>query len=114
MDKETGKALIIDGKEVTATKKFTTPAAKEGENTVSGSEIVTFKFNASTLTGKTIVVFEEMYKDGVKVFVHADINDIPQTVFFPGGRKRNVNNRYILLSELKNWQGIPSCWNLDG
>ena len=93
MDKETGKALIIDGKEVTATKKFTTPAAKEGENTVSGSEIVTFKFNASTLTSKTIVVFEEMYKDGVKVFVHADINDIPQTVFFPGGHTTAINDK---------------------
>ena len=93
MDKETGKALIIDGKEVTATKKFTTPAAKEGENTVSGSEIVTFKFNASTLTSKTIVVFEDMYKDGVKVFVHADINDIPQTVFFPGGHTTAINDK---------------------
>ncbi len=46
MDKATGESLLIDGKEVTATKKFT--AAAE-----SGTEEVKFTFNSSGQKGKT-------------------------------------------------------------
>lgn len=76
MDKATNAPLLIDGKEVTATKKFTPTQAK-------GCEDVTFTFSSVTLQGKETVVFEDLYHEGQKVAVHADINDEGQTVTFP-------------------------------
>ncbi|MGN0713924.1 MAG: VaFE repeat-containing surface-anchored protein, partial [Anaerovoracaceae bacterium] len=73
MDKETGKALVIDGAKVTATKTFT-PKAENG--TVK----MTFTFDASDLTGLDIVVFEKLYLGSTLVAEHADINDEGQTV----------------------------------
>lgn len=76
MDKETGEALLIDGKPVTAETTF---KAKKS----SGSTEVEFTFDATTLKGKTIVVFEELYQKDLKLAVHADINDEDQTIYFP-------------------------------
>ncbi|MGF6991339.1 hypothetical protein M2150_002614 [Lachnospiraceae bacterium PM6-15] len=73
MDKETKKPLLINNKEVTATKIFQT---KEKNDT----EIMTFTFDGSALGGKDIVVFEELYLDGKLVASHADIEDKDQTI----------------------------------
>ncbi|PEB42296.1 VaFE repeat-containing surface-anchored protein [Bacillus pseudomycoides] len=75
MDKATNKPLLVDGKEVTAESKFT-PKEKNGSITLD------FTFNASELQGKEVVVFEELYQDGVLVAIHSDIEDIGQTVKF--------------------------------
>ena len=86
-DKKTGKPLKVDGKEVTASTKFTTPAAKEGKETVDGTVDVTFKFAGSKgLEDSEFVAFETVTRNGAEVFVHADINDVAQTVTVPGGR----------------------------
>ena len=86
-DKKTGKPLKVDGKEVTASTKFTTPAAKEGKETVDGTVDVTFKFAGSKgLEDSEFVAFETATRNGAEVFVHADINDVAQTVTVPGGR----------------------------
>ena len=86
-DKKTGKPLKVDGKEVTASTKFTTPAAKEGKETVDGTVDVTFKFAGSKgLEDSEFVAFETVTRNGAEVFVHADINDVAQTVAVPGGR----------------------------
>ena len=76
MDKETGKALMIGGKQVTASEEFTADAS-------SGDVIVKFTFDASELDGKEIVVFETLYKGKREIAVHADIKDKGQTVKFP-------------------------------
>ena len=73
MDKGTGEKLLVDGKEVTAEKTFT-------PKTADGVVEVTFTFNASALGGKSVVVFETLYKDGKEVAVHTDIEDEDQTV----------------------------------
>ncbi len=73
MDKATGEKLLVDGKEVTAQVEFTPENA-------TGTVEIPFTFNASTLAGKSIVVFETLYQDDVEVFVHADINDKSQTI----------------------------------
>lgn len=73
MDKETGKPIMIDGKEVTAQTVFRAQAA-------SGNVEVVFIFNSKPLTGKTIVVFEALEYEGKEVAAHADINDEAQTV----------------------------------
>jgi LPXTG-motif cell wall-anchored protein len=81
MDKATGKALLIQGKEVTANKKFTPINA-------TGEEDLLFEFNASALHGKKIVVFEELKQEGKQVAVHNDITDINQTVEVPEKPKK--------------------------
>ena len=74
MDKATGKALIIDGAEVTAETAFipTEP---------SGTAKVEFTFDSKYIKADTdIVVFETLYKDSKELAVHADIEDEGQTV----------------------------------
>ncbi|MDB1678303.1 MULTISPECIES: VaFE repeat-containing surface-anchored protein [Enterococcus] len=73
MDKETGKPLVINGKEVTASGKFTA-------KTPNGKQDVEFTFNTAGLDGKKLVVFESMSTDNKEVATHADINDEGQTV----------------------------------
>ena len=77
MDKTTGKALLDkDKKEITATKKFT---AEKPDGTVE----LAFTFDSSLLTGKSVVVFEDLYNENIKVAFHTDIKDEGQTVHFP-------------------------------
>lgn len=76
MNKETGKALVIDGKEVTAEKTFTPDKA-------DGTVEVKFAFDSRGLEGKTLVVFEDLYHNDIKVTAHADIKDNAQTVSYP-------------------------------
>lgn len=73
MDKSTDEKLLVDGKEVTAEAEFTPERA-------DGSVDITFTFDITGLKGKSIVAFETLYKDGVELAVHADINDEDQTV----------------------------------
>ncbi len=75
MDKETGEKLLVDGNEVTAEKEFT-PKSE------SGTEELSYTFNASALAGKSVVVFEDLYEGDSKVVSHADIEDEGQTVEF--------------------------------
>lgn len=74
MDKSTGEPLLVNGEEIRSSFTFK-PDAPDGEITV------TFVFDASGLTAATeIVVFESLYRDGVEIAVHADIEDEGQTV----------------------------------
>lgn len=74
MDKSTGKAFLVDGKEVCSEVTFT-PETADGEVTVS------FTFDGSAITKDTeIVVFETLYREGTEIAVHADIEDENQTV----------------------------------
>ena len=75
MDKDTGKTLLVNNKEVTATKKF----IAETEN---GSVDIEFTLEASTLADKTVVVFETLYYNELEIATHSDINDKGQTVTF--------------------------------
>lgn len=76
MNKETGKPVLDNGKEVTAEKEFTA-------ETSNGFVNLEFTFNASALAGKTVVVFEDVYKDKIKVATHADITDEEQSIYIP-------------------------------
>lgn len=77
MDKATGKALVIDGKEVTAITEFTAAGTE-------GVVDVTFRFNGKGMTGKQLVVFEQLdvvTADGAYAIAsHNDINDAAQTI----------------------------------
>ena len=74
MDKSTGKAFLVDGKEVSSEVTFT-PETADGEVTVS------FTFDGSAITKDTeVVVFETLYRDKTEIAVHADMDDKDQTV----------------------------------
>lgn len=74
MDKSTGKAFLVDGKEIRSEVTFT-PETADGEVTVS------FTFDGSIITKDTeIVAFETLYRDETEIAVHADIEDEDQTV----------------------------------
>lgn len=74
MNKATNDKLLTDGKEITAEATFT-PKATTGEVEM------TFAFDARELTVETeVVAFETLYRDGIEIAVHADIEDEGQTV----------------------------------
>ncbi len=76
MNAEDGTPILIDGKEITSEKTF---KAKKSDGKVE----VTFTFDATSLAGKTTVVFETLYQEDLKLAVHADIEDTDQQVAFP-------------------------------
>ena len=74
MDMATGKAFLVDGKELTSEVTFT-PEESCGEVTVR------FTFGGSKITKQTdLVVFERLYRDGTELAAHANIEDDGQTV----------------------------------
>ncbi|MGO5335618.1 VaFE repeat-containing surface-anchored protein [Bilifractor sp. LCP19S3_H10] len=117
MDQSTGKAIEIDGKQVTQTAVITTSAdgkitAKNGEKTsvtaydaqnhrVDGYVDLTYKLDSSKLVkygsesenGAAIVVFEDLIHNGVTVNVHHDISDAGQTVGDVGIHTTAVDSR---------------------
>ena len=91
MDKATGEPLLLDGAIVTAEVEFT-PEASDG--TVE----LTYTLDAGLFAGTSIVVFETLYKDGVEIAAHADINDEAQTV--------TINPRGGLLIQKTSEDGV--------
>ena len=72
----------------------------------SGSVNVVFEIDSTKLLNRTLVVFEDLYQDGKKVAVHADINDKEQTVtveYHPGIRTlatfKGDNGKTVTLGE---------------
>ena len=76
MDADTGMPILIDGKEVTSQKTF---VATQYDGTID----IGFTVDSTKLSGKTVVVFEELYRYNTKVAAHADITDRGQTITFP-------------------------------
>ena len=74
MDKATGEPLLIDEKEIRSEITFT-------PDEPTGKVIVSFEFDARYIKEDTdIVVFESLYSEDKKLAVHADIEDVGQTV----------------------------------
>ena len=76
MDKATGEALMIGDKAVTTEVTFIPEKS-------SGSVDVTFRFDGTTVAGKDLVAFEELYMDSYLLASHKDLEDEGQTVHFP-------------------------------
>ena len=107
MDKETGKTLLVDGKEVTSEATFTA-------DNKDGSVDMVFTFDNSGLAGKDIVVFEDLYRENKKVAVHADIEDEGQTVEIPkigtkatiDGEKAAVANKDMTIVDQVSYTNL--------
>lgn len=109
MDKSTGKPFKVKGKEITSTVKFVPDKA-------NGKVEVTFTFDGSAIKKDTdLVVFETLYRDGVELTAHADIDDKGQTVTVKPyihhnpktGDDRNINK--ILGIAGASLVGIAGC-----
>lgn len=109
MDKSTGKPFKVKGKEITSTVKFIPDKA-------NGKVEVTFTFDGSAIKKDTeLVVFETLYRDGVELTTHADIDDKGQTVTIKvpelenpkTGDERNINK--ILGVAGASLVGIAGC-----
>lgn len=109
MDKSTGKPFKVKGKEITSTFKFV-------PDKTDGKVEVTFTFDGSAIKKDTeFVVFETLYRDGVELIAHADIDDKGQTVtikpYIPHNPKtgddRNINR--ILGIAGASLVGIAGC-----
>ena len=75
MDKETGEPLEIEGEEVALKKTFIPEAA-------DGTVEMEFVFDAEQLGGKSVVIFEKLFDEGIEAAVHEDIHDEGQTITF--------------------------------
>ena len=102
MNKATGKAITVNGKEVTAESTFTAKAQK-------GTVDVTFKFDGSALEDTLIVVFETLYTEGKEVGVHAEINDDAQTVYIPKIR----TNAEDAVTKINHTEAKPQATIID-
>lgn len=78
---EEGKDEGPLGTSVTTT--FTTPKAPRGSQVVSGSVEVSIPADLSSVSGRSVVAFEELVRCGVTLASHADITDEGQTVRVP-------------------------------
>lgn len=73
IDKETGKPLQFNGKNLTFTRTFT--AESENGYVNAGTDL-----DARRLKGKRLVVFETLYYNDMLLKDHQNINDVDQTV----------------------------------
>ena len=110
MDKATGKAFLLDGKEITSEVTFT-PDEPDGEIEVE------FTFDARLIQIETdLVVFEGLRSDGIELAVHADIEDVGQTVtIIPpeihttatiGGKKEATAAGTITIEDVVNYENL--------
>ena len=109
MDKSTGKPFMVKGKEITSTVKFV-------PDKTDGKVEVTFTFDGSAIKKDTeLVVFETLYRNGVELTAHANINDKGQTVTIKvpelknpkTGDERNINK--VLGIAGASLVGIAGC-----
>ena len=97
MDRTTGKALVINGKQITAEKSVQI-------ETADGTIHVDFTLDASELNNRSIVVYEFLYHKGQLIASHEDISDEDQTITFKVGSLKPTlppNKGGGLLSALK-------------
>lgn len=88
MDKATGEPLLVNGKEVTASVKFT-PDYSDGEINIA------YSFDANGMTNKEIVAFEELCIDNNVVGIHKNLDDKMQTIYINDNPKTGDNEKPV-------------------
>ena len=112
MDKSTGKPLT--GKGATSTVTFT-PTEANGEIEVK------FVFDSSSLAGKVIVCFEDLYRNNHLVATHTDLEDENQSVSVtppPGSPTKYVKVKIAKADKLRTYYMLKGAeitiFNGDG
>ena len=78
MDKGTGNTVKEAGKEIIVEKTFIVEDGK-----LNGTLEMEFSFGGSSFAGRTIVIFERLYRDDKEVAAHTDISDKNQSIYIP-------------------------------
>lgn len=116
MDKQTGEPVLdARGNAVTASVDFMPEAAE-------GAVSLAFDFDSSLLAGRSVVAFETLYRDGIELAVHADLEDGQQTVDFSnpqlmtrlaetvGGVQVSADLESLTLIDVVEYEGlVPGC-----
>ena len=108
--KENGSPLLINGEKIFSRKEFV-------PNTPSGSVELEYTYPAKLTEGKKVIVAETVYYERKPIKVHADINDIEQTIYTPKvttklmntiGDSKHVldNNDNSILVDILNIEGL--------
>lgn len=81
----------------------------------SGNADVTFSFDGSVLSGRTIVAFETLTRDGAVVATHADLTDKGQSISFPrikteladeGGNHEVLSGETVTLIDTVSYENL--------
>lgn len=81
----------------------------------SGNTDVTFSFNGSALSGRTVVAFETLARDGAVVATHADLTDKGQSISFPrikteladeGGNHEVLSGETVTLIDTVSYENL--------
>ena len=110
MDKNTGKPLMINNKEVKSEIAFT-------PNQPTGKVTVSFTFDAKYIKSDTkIVAFETLYLEDMELVAHADIKDQRQTVTvhvpkigteaFTNGKKKVTAEKKITIDDMVSYKNL--------
>ncbi|MCM1172371.1 MAG: VaFE repeat-containing surface-anchored protein [Clostridium sp.] len=114
MLQSTGLPLCdMNGNEVRSSLKFT-PESESGEVKLK------YTFDSRLLAGQTVVVFEDLYCDGEKAAVHADIEDEKQSIYFPkirtlavseNGTKAHIAYGMLHITDTCSYENVvPGYW----
>jgi len=89
-DQETGEPLLDEnGEQIVSSATF---VPEEPDGVVD----LTYTLNSSLLAGRTVVVFEDLFHEGIKVASHADIEDESQSVHYPKiGTTATINDKKV-------------------
>lgn len=105
---EDGNTVTADGGALTdASGETVTASATFTPEKADGSIDLTFTFDASELEGRTIVAFEDLSRDGIKIASHADITDEDQAIHFI-----KIRTSAALKDDKKSVQ-VPSDGDID-
>lgn len=110
MDAATGRdAVDADGNDIRVSANFTAEAA-------NGTVKLDFVFDASKMSGKTLVAYEEILYRGVVVAQHADMSDRNQMVSFPEidtkasceatANSEGVVGNEIIIEDVVSYKGL--------
>ena len=102
MNKATGKAILVDDKEVTAETTFV-------PETTDGTVDVTFTFDGTGLEDTLLVAFETLYTEEKEVGVHAEIEDDAQTVYLP----KIQTEAKDAVTEIDHTEALPKAKIID-
>jgi|GEM_PF-3553261 len=88
MDKKRGRALVINGQEITSSKMFSYDDVKSSKNTFLSADggyfsaviELQFRLDSSALAGTEAVVSERLYRDDILLGAHEDLNDKDQSI----------------------------------
>lgn len=125
-NKTTGEPVLgANEHPVTAEKTFTAEGGDDDDKRVDLSETLSFTIDGRTVAGQSVVVFEDLYHNDVRITTHSDLNDDAQTVCYPmirtsltdkkNGEKETQISSETQLADVVSYKNLlPGKYKLSG